>query len=160
MTRPLTRKIVVFGGTGFLGRRVVRHLAEHGFPAQVVSRHPEQAKAVFTGMSSGLEIIGADIADDSSIEPAVEGAFGVVNAVSLYVERGSQTFHSIHVEAAGRLARLSHDAGVARLVHLSGIGANPASSSSYIRSRGEGEDAVLRGLLQCDNCSLCRHVRA
>jgi uncharacterized protein YbjT (DUF2867 family) len=58
------------------------------------------------------------------------------------VERNDHTFHAVHVEAAERLARLSHEAGVTRLVHVSGIGADAVSPSAYIRSRGKGEDAV------------------
>jgi NADH dehydrogenase len=72
----------------------------------------------------------------------VAGAYGVVNAVSLYVERGTETFHALHVEAAERLARQAQRAGVERLVHVSGIGADTASPSLYIRKRGEGELAV------------------
>jgi NADH dehydrogenase len=89
-----------------------------------------------------LELVEADISKDSSIRGAVMAAYAVVNAVSLYLERGHQTFHSVHVDAAMRLAVCSREAGVARLVHVSGIGADPASSSPYIRSRGEGEIAV------------------
>ena len=136
------RRVVVFGGTGFLGQRAVEHLLGHGFTVRAASRHPERARTIFAGAPSGIEMIGADIGDDASIRSADEGAFGVVNAVSLYVERKDQTFHSLHVEAAGRLARLSHEAGVARFVHVSGIGADPASPSSYIRARGDGENAV------------------
>ena len=66
----------------------------------------------------------------------------MVNAVSLYVERGQQTFHSVHVEAARRVAAQAHRAGVERLVHVSGIGADAASPSRYIRKRGEGELAA------------------
>ncbi|MEH2519994.1 uncharacterized protein YbjT (DUF2867 family) [Bradyrhizobium sp. AZCC 1610] len=73
---------------------------------------------------------------------AVAGAFAVVNAVSLYVERGSDTFRSVHVEAAARVAQHSRGSGVQRLAHVSGIGADAQSHSSYIRSRGEGESAV------------------
>jgi NADH dehydrogenase len=73
---------------------------------------------------------------------AVAGAFAVVNAVSLYVERGSDTFRSVHVDAAERVAKYSRESGVQRLAHLSGIGADAQSHSSYIRSRGEGETAV------------------
>jgi NADH dehydrogenase len=138
----MTRRIVVFGGTGFLGRRVVQHLAEHDFAVRVASRHPDRDKIGFPGSSPALEMVRADIGEETSIKGAVDGAFGVVNAVSLYVERDDQTFHSVHVEAAERLAKLSHDAGVARLVHVSGIGADATSPSSYIRSRGEGENAV------------------
>jgi NADH dehydrogenase len=73
---------------------------------------------------------------------ALAGAYGVVNAVSLYVERGLETFHSVHVESAQRVAAQARRAGVERLVHLSGIGADAASPSPYIRRRGEGEMAV------------------
>ena len=139
------RKAVVFGGTGFLGRRVVGHLLDHGYAVRVASRHPERGKTIFPGDASQLELVRADIGEDASLGAAVADAFGVVNAVSLYLERGSQTFHSVHVEAAERVARLSREAGVARLVHVSGIGADPASNSPYIRSRGEGENAVRAG---------------
>ena len=65
-----------------------------------------------------------------------------MNAVSLYAESGPQTFHSVHVEAATQVARLAREAGVGRLIHVSGIGADAGSASPYIRSRGKGEKAV------------------
>ena len=65
-----------------------------------------------------------------------------MNAVSLYVEGGHETFHSVHVTAAARVARLARDAGVERLIHVSGIGSDAESASPYIRSRGEGERVV------------------
>jgi uncharacterized protein YbjT (DUF2867 family) len=71
-----------------------------------------------------------------------DGVDGVVNAVSLYVEQGRETFWSVHVEAAARVARAARRAEVNRLVHLSGIGADVSSTSRYIRSRGESEAAV------------------
>ena len=70
------------------------------------------------------------------------GAYGVVNAVSLYVERGQQSFHSVHVESAQRVAAQARRAGTERVVHVSGIGADAVSQSLYIRKRGEGELAV------------------
>ncbi len=70
------------------------------------------------------------------------GTHAAVNAVSLYVERGQETFHSVHVEAAERVAVQAHRVGVERLVHVSGLGADAASPSRYIRKRGEGELAV------------------
>jgi NADH dehydrogenase len=135
--------VVVFGGTGFLGRRVVRRLLAHGFQVRVASRHPDRAGAL-SGPEADwrLQPVQADIDDDSAVAEALEGAYGAVNAVSLYVERGGATFASVHVEAAERLARLARQAGVQRLAHVSGIGSDPASSSLYIRKRGEGELAV------------------
>jgi uncharacterized protein YbjT (DUF2867 family) len=128
--------ITVFGGTGFLGRRVVRQLRESCATVRSASRHPLRAEG------DGIEQIASDAHDQRSVEAAVVGADGVVNAISLYVEHGRDTFHSVHVEAAARIARAARDAGSKRFVHLSGIGADAASPSPYIRSRGEGEAAV------------------
>jgi uncharacterized protein YbjT (DUF2867 family) len=86
--------------------------------------------------------VGANIHDERSVADALAGAYGVVNAVSLYLERGQETLHSVHVEAAQRIAAQAHRAGVERFIHVSGIGADAASPSRYIRKRGEGELAV------------------
>jgi uncharacterized protein YbjT (DUF2867 family) len=128
--------VTVFGGTGFVGRRVVRYLRESGATVRVASRHP--------GEDEGDDIrqIAVDTNDEHSVEAAVAGADGVVNAISLYVEHGSDTFHAVHVETAARIAGIARRVGAKRLVHLSGIGADAASPSPYIRSRGEGEAAV------------------
>ena len=128
-------KVTVFGGTGFLGRRVVKHLLEGEFSIRVASRHPERTGALF-------ESINADINDDRSVIAAVAGVEGVVNAVSLYVESGQETFHSVHVTGATRVARLAREARVRQLIHVSGIGSDAGSASPYIRSRAEGEKVV------------------
>jgi uncharacterized protein YbjT (DUF2867 family) len=135
-------KVTVFGGTGFLGRRVVQHLHEADFSVRVASRHPERAAALFPDVHFGFESTHADINDDGSVAAAVAGVIGVVNAVSLYMESGQLTFHTVHVEGAARVARLAREAGVARLVHVSGLGSDAKSTSPYIRSRGEGERVV------------------
>lgn len=135
--------IAVFGGTGFLGRRVVRHLLGAEQAVRVVSRHPQRAAELF-GRSPLLEAAEADVQRPEQVAAALRGAGGAVNAVSLYVEREGATFRSVHVEAAGRLARLAQEAGVERLVQLSGIGADPQAASPYIASRGRGEAAVLQ----------------
>jgi uncharacterized protein YbjT (DUF2867 family) len=132
--------VTVFGGTGFLGRRVVSHLLERDFSVRVAVRHPERTAALFPDVQ--LEAIHADVNDDRSVAAAVAGVEGVVNAVSLYVESGRQTFHSVHVEAAARVARLAREAGVERLIHVSGIGSDAGSASPYIYCRGEGEKVV------------------
>ncbi|HEU5274698.1 MAG TPA: complex I NDUFA9 subunit family protein [Xanthobacteraceae bacterium] len=137
------REVVVFGGTGFLGRRIVRRLLAHGFAVRVASRHPERGAAVFPDPPPALALVRADVGDDASIATVLVGAFAAVNAISLYVERGGRTFRSIHVEAAARVAEHARRCGVARLAHVSGIGADASAESPYIRSRGEGEGAVL-----------------
>jgi uncharacterized protein YbjT (DUF2867 family) len=136
------RIVTVFGGTGFLGRRIVRHLGRHGFAVRAASRHPDRGRELFEADDPQPESVAADIHDERSVAAAVAGAFGVVNAVSLYVEHGRETFRSVHVEAAERMAAAAGSAGVERLAHVSGIGSDAASPSRYIASRGEGELAV------------------
>jgi uncharacterized protein YbjT (DUF2867 family) len=135
---PRMSCVTVFGGTGFIGRRVVRYLRESGATVRVASRHPARAEG------DDVKQIAADAHDERSVEAAVAGADGVVNAISLYVEHGGDTFHSVHVETAARIASAARRLGAKRLVHLSGIGADAASPSPspYIRSRGGGEAAV------------------
>jgi uncharacterized protein YbjT (DUF2867 family) len=128
--------LTVFGGTGFLGRRVVSHLREAGNTVRIASRHPGPIEG------DGVVRIVADVHAAHSVEAAVAGVDGVVNTVSLYVEHGIETFRSVHVEAAARVASAASQADVKRLVHLSGISAGATSTSAYIRSRGEGEAAV------------------
>jgi uncharacterized protein YbjT (DUF2867 family) len=132
--------ICVLGGTGFLGRRIVRRLRDHGHTVRIASRHAELVRSAIA--DERLQPVRADIEDEVSLIEALAGTQGVVNAVSLYVERASTTFRSVHVEGAARVAREARRAGVERLIHVSGIGADPHSRSSYIRSRGEGELAV------------------
>jgi uncharacterized protein YbjT (DUF2867 family) len=136
------RIVTVFGGTGFLGRRIVRHLHYRGFPVRVASRHPDRGHRLFGSDDPELQSVQANVHDDQSVADVLTGAYGVVDAVSLYVENGRETFHSVHVESAQRVAAQAHRTGVERFVHVSGISADTASQSQYIRKRGEGELAV------------------
>lgn len=137
----IDRTITVFGGTGFLGSRIVRHLLDRNVPVRIASRHPQRTRELF-GAPPNIQSIAADVHDERSVADAISGARGVVNAVSLYVEHDRTTFHSVHVEAARRVATLACQSGVESFVLVSGIGADAASASPYIRSRGEGELAV------------------
>ena len=134
--------VTVFGGTGFLGRRVVRHLRKHEFSVRIASRHPDRSRKLFGSDDPCLQSVEVDILDERMVADVLAGAYAAVNAVSLYVERGQETFHSVHVEAAERVAVQAHRVGVERLAHVSGLGADAASPSLYIRKRGEGELAV------------------
>ena len=134
--------VTVFGGTGFLGRRVVRHLRKHEFSVRIASRHPDRSRKLFGSDDPCLQSVEVDTRDERTVADVLAGAYAAVNAVSLYVERGQETFHSVHVEAAERVAVQAHRVGVERLAHVSGLGADAASPSLYIRKRGEGELAV------------------
>ena len=147
------RVVTVFGGTGFLGRRIVEHLRRDGFFVRIASRHPGRARELFGADGSRVQSVAADIHDDRAVAAALNGAFGAVNTVSLYVERGGETFQSVHVEAARRLAARARQDGLQRFVQVSGIGADAASPSLYIRKRGEGEQVVLAA---CPDATLIR----
>ena len=135
--------VSVFGGTGFLGQRLVRRLTSEGTAVRVVVRHPDQARSALraAGMER-LTFFCADVRDRGALAGAVGGSDAVVNAVSTYVEAGGVTFESVHEHGAEMLAREAAAAGVARFVLVSGIGADPESGSAYVRSRGRGERVV------------------
>lgn len=134
--------ITVFGGTGFLGRAIVRELVDAGHAVRIAARRP--ALPDWYEEADPLTLAGADIRDEASVAEALAGASGAVNAVSLYLESRRLSFDDIHVQGAGRLARLAREAGIERLVHLSGIGVDPHSASPYVRARARGEAAVLK----------------
>jgi NADH dehydrogenase len=135
--------VVVFGGAGFLGRRLVHRLVTEGMTVRVAVRHPDPARIELR--STGFDrvtVVPADVRDQASVAAAIAGANAVVNTVSAYVEKGGVTFEAVHVQGAETVARESVAAGVARLVLVSGIGADADSGSSYIRARGRGEQVV------------------
>jgi NADH dehydrogenase len=135
--------VSVFGGTGFLGRRLVKRLAAEGAAVRVVVRQPKRAGSALSAAAlAQVTIVRADVTERASVAAAVAGADAVVNAVSAYVDEDGVTFESVHVTGAETLAREAAAAGVARFVLISGIGADPASQSPYIRARGRGELAV------------------
>jgi uncharacterized protein YbjT (DUF2867 family) len=135
--------VSVFGGTGFLGRRLVQRLAAEGTTVRVAVRHADRARSALR--VAGLDrvtVFGADVRDQAAVATAVAGADAVVDAVSAYVETAGVTFEAVHERGAETLAREAAAAGVARFVLVSGIGADPESASPYIRARGRGERAV------------------
>jgi len=135
--------ITVFGGTGFLGRRLVQRLAADAVSVRVAVRHPDPTRSALrvAGLNH-ITLFSADVRDQASVAAAVAGADAVVNAVSAYVETGGVTFAAVHEQGAETVAREAASAGVARLVLVSGIGADPKSGSAYIRARGRGELVV------------------
>ena len=139
-----TRSVAtVFGGSGFLGRYVVKRLAAAGHVVRVAVRDTEAA--LFLKPMGGvgqIVLLHAPITADAAVARAVDGAALVVNLVGILSERRPGDFSRIHEEGAARVARLAAAAGVERLVHVSAIGADPASPSRYGASKGSGEQAV------------------
>jgi NADH dehydrogenase len=137
---------VVFGGSGFLGRAIVRRLVEGGGEVRVAVRHPE--RAAFPMEAGAVATVQADVWEEASVGPAVAGADAVVNTVGHYVERGRATFEAIHGKGAQYVARAAAAAGAGRLVHISGIGADERSKSTYVRARAIGERLVREAFPQ------------
>jgi uncharacterized protein YbjT (DUF2867 family) len=137
------RRTAVFGGSGFIGRYVVKRLAARGDVVPVGCRNAEEAKFLRPmGEVGQVEPINLAI-DDAALLPAfLAGNDGLVNCVGILRESGSQTFERAHHTGPALLARLARDAGVERFVHISAIGADSRSSSAYARTKAAGEQAV------------------
>lgn len=135
--------VTVFGGSGFLGRRIVERLAAEGTRVRVAVRRPERAPvAEDPGTGGRIEAVAADVWEEASVARALEGSWATVNTVGHYVEKRGASFDAVHGAGAENVARQARKAGARRLVHVSGIGADAASESPYVRARGMGEERV------------------
>lgn len=144
MTTALNGKLVtVFGGSGFLGRHVVRSLVRRGWRVRVAVRRPDLAGFLqpLGGVGQILPV-QANLRYRWSVDQAVAGADAVVNLVGLLHEGGKQRFDAVHVFGAGAIAEAARGAGITNVVHVSAIGADENSNSSYARTKAAGEAAV------------------
>lgn len=133
----------VFGGSGFVGRYVVRALARSGWRVRAATRRPNEAIFLRTyGTPGQVEPVPANVREPASVEAAMRDCEAVVNCVGILVERGAQTFLALHQNAAGTIAQCASDMKVQHLVHISAIGADRDSESRYARSKALGEEAV------------------
>lgn len=133
----------VFGGTGFIGRHVVKRLVDAGYDVRVAVRDTERALALKPLGTIGQVVpLHAPLSDAAAIARAVAGADVVVNLVGILYERSPGDFDRVHRQGAGAVAAASAAAGVRRLVHLSALGADAASPSLYAQSKAGGEAAV------------------
>lgn len=136
----MTQRIVtVFGGTGFLGREVVRQLISTGARVRVAVRNPH--KANIQHINADIEYQRVDVRDKATVATVMQDADAAINAVSLYVEERGTSFNDIHIDAAEHIARLAAQNRTA-LVHISGLGVSTTSPSRYVRARALGEEAV------------------
>ncbi len=134
----------VFGGAGFLGRYVVKRLRRAGHTVRVATRDPAGANFLRTmGPTGEVVLLYTSFGQKASITRAVEGASMVVNLIGILAENRPGDFQRVHAEGAGLIAAEAARAGVARLAHVSAIGADPGSDSLYARSKAEGERAVM-----------------
>lgn len=135
--------VTVFGGSGFIGRHVVERLARAGARVRVAVRRPNQALFLKPmGAVGQVQLMQANVRHAGSVAAAVAGADAVINLVGILYEAGPQKFAAVQGEGAGHIAEAAAAAGVKTLVHVSAIGANPASPAKYARAKAAGEAAV------------------
>lgn len=134
----------IFGGTGFVGKQIVRELAARGVTIKVATRFPESAYFLKPHGAVGQIVpFACDYSDVQSVANAVKGADYVVNCIGILYEKGkSSTFQRAHVDIPAMIAKVCADEGVDQFVHVSALGCD-VGSSNYAKSKLEGEEAVL-----------------
>ncbi len=133
----------VIGGSGFLGRYIVQELARSGWRVRVACRSPHRAGFLRPlGEVGQIQLIAADLTRPETLPAAVAGAAAVINLPGILAPSGRQSFTAVHAEGAGHAAAAAAQAGARAFVHVSAIGADPASPSAYGRSKAEGEARV------------------
>ncbi len=135
--------VVVFGGSGFIGKQVVRALAKRGARVRVVMRRPHLGHELRVAGDVGqVQLVQGNVRFPESVERALDGADAAVNLVAVLNESGKQSFEALHVEGARAIAEACAKRGVRRLVHISALGASPGGAK-YARTKYRGERAVL-----------------
>ncbi len=138
--------VTVFGGSGFVGRHVVRALVKRGYRVRVAVRRPDLAGFLLpAGYVGQISLVQANLRYRQSVLRAVEGASHVVNCVGILFESGRNTFDAVQDFGARAVADAARAAG-ARLTHISAIGADANSESSYARSKGRAEATIVSTL--------------
>jgi NADH dehydrogenase len=135
--------VTIFGGSGFVGTQIVQLLARAGYRVRVAVRRPDLAGHVKPlGTVGQVMPIQANVRNLESVQRAVKGASTVINLVGVGYEGGRQRFRAVHTMGARNVAEAARQAGVTTLVHMSALGADPQSASTYARSKALGEAEV------------------
>jgi uncharacterized protein YbjT (DUF2867 family) len=140
---PIDHLVTIYGGSGFIGRHVVRAFAQRGWRIRVAVRRPDLAFHLQPqGRVGQIHAVQANLRYPDSVMRAAEGASAIVNLVGILHQKGQQTFDAVQASGAGAVARAAAEAG-AKLVHVSAIGADARSASHYARTKAAGEKAAL-----------------
>ncbi len=136
-------QVAVVGGTGFLGRHVVKQLADAGYTLRVVARRaPEAVHLKPLGVPGQITLIPTDITQPKHLAAAIQGVDVVVNLVGILFERGRQQFSALHAQGAESLAKIAKQQGVKTFISISAIGVDKSVNAKYARTKATGEKAV------------------
>jgi len=148
------RIATVFGGSGFLGRHIVKRLAGQGYTVRAYVRDVESGMHLKPYGNPGQIILCAcNVRDADMVAQAVVGADVVFNLVGILSAWGKQTFEAVHSEGAKNVAQACRDAGIKNLIHVSALGADENGKAEYARTKAAGEKAVL------ENCPTATILR-
>jgi len=143
----MTQVVTVFGGSGFVGKHVVRALTRQGWRVRVAVRRPTQAYDLrLQGDVGQVQVVRCDVKREADIARALEGVDAVVNLVGIMYQGLSQSFEGVNRQASDAIARAAAARGIRNFVQVSAIGADPKSSSSYYASKGRAEEGVRKAI--------------
>lgn len=135
--------ITVVGGTGFVGRYVIKLLAQQGYSIRVIARNPDAALHLKTAGEVGqIVLTPGNLARPESLQGKLDNSWAVINLVGILFETRGQSFSTLHAKGAEKLAQLAKAAGAERFVHMSSIGVDKPVMSKYMRTKALGEKAV------------------
>lgn len=143
----MSRLVTIFGGSGFVGRHLVRALAKDGWRVRVAVRRPDLAGHLQPlGIVGQIHAVQANLRYPDSVARAVKGADAVVNLVGILHESGRQSFSAVQAQGARIVAEAAKREGITNFVQMSAIGADMGSNADYARSKAAGEAAVLAAM--------------
>ena len=150
----IDKLVTIFGGSGFIGRHLVKKLANKGFRIRVAVRNPHLAGFLkIPGKVGQIELHQSNIRDKESIDRVIQGSDIVVNLVGIISETSNQKFNNLHISGIDQISKLAKKNNVKKLIHLSAIGANINSSSHYAFTKGKGEIMLRKSFFLILNSS-------
>jgi len=140
----MSKQVCIIGGSGFIGRAIVRQATTAGFSVTVACRHPERARDLLV---NGARLAKVDITTGAGLEEAVAGQDCVINLVGLLFERGRYSFSAAHLKGTEHILQACKKAGVGQYLHMSALGAGNVPESLYASTKGEAESSVRQSSL-------------
>lgn len=154
MTTSIKKQAVVFGGAGFIGKYLVRALANENWKVAVVTRRPERNRDLL--VLPTVKLVTVDINSPAEISSLMEHHDTIINLVGILNETRKSRFENIHVQFPHRLVETCIQNNVRRFIHVSSLGANINAPSAYLRSKGQAEEIIMDAQRQGLDCAILR----